>query len=48
MSEPVLWLVTVLYLGSAASLLWEGKAAMALILVGYAIANVGLILSARG
>ncbi len=48
MSEPLLWLVTACYVWSAGALLYEGKAALAVVFFSYAVANVGLIFAARG
>jgi hypothetical protein len=38
-----LWIVTLLYAGQAAIFVAQGKLALGLVLVGYSIANVGLI-----
>lgn len=47
MSMALIWIVTALYLGQAGVWLWQGKPDGALILLGYAIANTGLIWSMR-
>jgi hypothetical protein len=47
-STVLLGLTTVLYLGTAVSLMIEGKPSMSLVFVAYALANVGLILVSRG
>jgi hypothetical protein len=41
----LVWIVTVLYLGTAVSLFLEGNKHMSLVFLGYALANVGIILS---
>lgn len=43
MSSWLIGLVTLIYLGVAVSLWLEGKPPMALVFVGYSIANIGLI-----
>lgn len=47
MSEGLLWLVTVIYLFVSASLAWEGKIGPSVCFAGYAVANLGLILTIR-
>lgn len=42
----LLWLVTALYAGQALVWTWNGQYAQALIVGGYALANLGLIWSA--
>jgi len=47
MSNPLIWVVTGLYAAVAVSLLLEGKAGMAVMFTGYAIANLGVIWANR-
>ena len=46
-STWLIGVVSVLYTGQAAIWLLEGRHGMALVMVGYVIANAGLILAAR-
>lgn len=47
MNAALLWIVTGLYAGQAAIWLGQGRPALALVLAGYTVANVGLIWSAQ-
>ena len=44
MSASLLAFVTLIYLCIAGSLVYEGRSGLALCFVGYAVANVGIIL----
>lgn len=44
----MLWLVTLLYGAQAAQYLFDGRAPLALVVVGYVIANLGLIWASLG
>lgn len=45
MSASLIGIVTVIYLGVALSLYLEGKSGMSLCFLGYALANIGMIMS---
>ena len=45
MDTILLWIVTILYTGQAAVSVYNGQLYHAMIVFGYAFANVGLILS---
>ena len=47
MSEPLLWIVTVIYGAVSISLLLEGKSSLSLVFFGYTIGNLGFIWSIR-
>ena len=47
MSTTLLIIVTLIYLGVAASEMWRGNGAGCLIFAAYALANVGLILQLK-
>ena len=44
MSGPLIAVVTLVYLGVAISFVVEGKPGMGLCFLGYAVANVGIIM----
>jgi len=47
MNSLLIWLVTALYTAQAGICFWNGQPPQGTILIGYALANVGLIWSMR-
>lgn len=48
MSAWLIGTVSVIYLGASITLAYEGKPGLALFCIGCVIANVGLLMTARG
>jgi hypothetical protein len=47
-SFALLFIETALYAGQSAVLLWQRDVPMATVFFGYTVANIGLIIGARG
>jgi hypothetical protein len=48
MSTPLLVIITLLYVGVSASLLWDGQRGLAGMFFCYALANIALIAASKG